>query len=54
MVNCIAGANEKQFHLTGVQPGRDFQPAVTGDLRQITAEDRCPVLRRRVAAHRGY
>jgi len=42
MNNSIAGANEKQFHLTGVQPGRDFQPALTGDLRQITAEDRCP------------
>jgi len=42
MVNCITGANEKQFHLTGVQPGRDFQPTITGDLRQITAEDSCP------------
>jgi prolyl-tRNA synthetase len=42
MRDCIAGANEKQFHLTGVQPGRDFTPAITGDLRQITAEDRCP------------
>ncbi|RJX19387.1 MAG: proline--tRNA ligase [Desulfobulbus sp.] len=42
MRNCITGANEKQFHLTGVQPGRDFSPTVIGDLRQITAEDRCP------------
>lgn len=42
MQNCICGANEKQFHLTGVQPGRDFSPAITGDLRQITAEDHCP------------
>ncbi|MHB8791349.1 MAG: proline--tRNA ligase [Desulfobulbaceae bacterium] len=42
MINCITGANEKQYHLTGVQPGRDFTPAVSGDLRQITAEDRCP------------
>ena len=42
MRNCIAGANEKQFHLTGVQPGRDFTPTIIGDLRQITAEDCCP------------
>jgi prolyl-tRNA synthetase len=42
MKNCIAGANEKQFHLTGVQPGRDFAPVLIGDLRQITANDRCP------------
>ena len=42
MRNCISGANEKQYHLTGVQPGRDFTPAMTGDLRQITADDSCP------------
>jgi prolyl-tRNA synthetase len=42
MRNCISGANEKQYHLTGVQPGRDFTPAMTGDLRQISAEDSCP------------
>lgn len=42
MQNCITGANEKQYHLTGVQPGRDFSPSMTGDLRQITAEDSCP------------
>ena len=43
MVNCVCGANEKQYHFTGVQPGRDFEPAISGDLRQITAEDNCPV-----------
>lgn len=42
MVNCICGANEKQYHFTGVQPGRDFVPAISGDLRQITAQDNCP------------
>lgn len=42
MVNAVTGANEKGFHLTGVNPGRDFQPDVVGDLRQITASDRCP------------
>lgn len=43
MVNAAAGANEKGFHLTGVNPGRDFTPALVGDLRQVTAEDRCPL-----------
>ncbi len=42
MVNCVTGANEKQYHLTGVQPGRDFTPFLSGDLRQVTAGDRCP------------
>ncbi|MCW5206094.1 proline--tRNA ligase [Desulfobulbus sp. F5] len=43
MVNAAAGANEKGFHLTGVNPGRDFTPALIGDLRQVTADDRCPL-----------
>jgi prolyl-tRNA synthetase len=43
MVNAVTGANEKGFHLIGVNPGRDFQPEVVGDLRQITASDRCPL-----------
>ena len=43
MVDAVAGANEKGFHCTGVNPGRDFQPDVVGDLRQIAADDRCPV-----------
>ena len=42
MRNCVCGANEKQYHLTGVQPGRDFTPAMIGDLRQVTADDSCP------------
>lgn len=43
MVNAVAGACEKGNHLTGVNPGRDFTPLMTGDLRQITPEDSCPV-----------
>jgi len=43
MVNAVAGACEKGHHLTGVNPGRDFTPLMTGDLRQITPEDSCPV-----------
>jgi prolyl-tRNA synthetase len=43
MADAAAGANEKGFHCTGVNPGRDFQPDVVGDLRQVAADDRCPV-----------
>ena len=43
MVNAVAGANEKGRHLVGVNPGRDFQPDLSGDLRQVTADDRCPL-----------
>ena len=43
MVNAVCGANEKGHHLTGVNPERDFTPLMTGDLRQITAEDPCPL-----------
>jgi len=43
MVNAVAGANEKGLHLTGVNPGRDFQPTLVGDLRQITVSDHCPL-----------
>ncbi len=42
MVNAVTGANEKGHHFIGVNPGRDFQPDVVGDLRQITMDDRCP------------
>ncbi len=43
MRNAVGGANAKGFHCTGVNPERDFQPAVTGDLRQITSSDFCPL-----------
>ena len=45
MTNSICGANEKQYHLTGIQPGRDFEPTISGDLRQITSDDSCPSCR---------
>ena len=43
MMNAVCGANEKQHHLTGVQPDRDFEPALSGDIRQITPDDSCPL-----------
>ena len=37
----VAGANEPDRHLKGVEPGRDFQPE-WADVRTVEAGDRCP------------
>ncbi len=39
-VNMIAGANEDDYHLRSVTPGKDFK-AEFYDLRQVSAGDRC-------------
>jgi prolyl-tRNA synthetase len=38
--NMIAGANQTDYHLRNVTPGRDFEPEYL-DLRQVTAGDGC-------------
>ncbi|MEA3466657.1 MAG: proline--tRNA ligase [Thermodesulfobacteriota bacterium] len=43
MRNFVVGGNEKNFHVKNVNMGRDFEPAVVADLRQITDTDPCPV-----------
>ncbi|KAB2892015.1 MAG: proline--tRNA ligase [Desulfobulbaceae bacterium] len=43
MRNAVAGANEKNYHLRNVNPGRDFQVESYADLRQITTDDPCPL-----------
>ena len=53
MTNAVAGANEKGQHYTGVNPGRDFQPAVVGDLRQVAADDSCPLCGGRLCLTEG-
>jgi prolyl-tRNA synthetase len=53
MVNVVAGANEKSMHLSGVNPGRDFTPHIVGDLRQITAQDRCPGCNGKLSLSKG-
>jgi len=40
--NWVTGANEKDKHLRNVNINRDFKPALIGDIRYATAEDRCP------------
>jgi prolyl-tRNA synthetase len=37
----VAGANEPDLHLRGVEPGRDFA-ATWADVRRVEAGDRCP------------
>ena len=37
----VAGANEPDRHLRGVEPGRDYE-ASWGDVRSVEAGDRCP------------
>ncbi|NLF07427.1 MAG: proline--tRNA ligase, partial [Pirellulaceae bacterium] len=41
-VNAATGANELDAHLTGVNPGRDFQPDLYADLRNAIDGDPCP------------
>ncbi len=38
----VTGANEMDYHLVGVQPGRDFQPSLVADLRIAGDGDPCP------------
>ena len=37
----VAGANERDRHLRGVEPGRDFEPQ-WADVRSVEAGDTCP------------
>ena len=37
----VAGANEPDRHLRGVEPGRDFEPRFA-DVRRVEAGDTCP------------
>ncbi|MFW6044109.1 MAG: proline--tRNA ligase [Planctomycetota bacterium] len=38
----VTGANKADAHLTGVVPGRDFEPDGTADLRMAQGGDPCP------------
>ena len=43
MRNFVVGGGEKNYHLKNVNMGRDFEVAVVADLRQIAADDPCPL-----------
>jgi prolyl-tRNA synthetase len=42
MENCITGANEVDTHLTGVNPGRDFEIREEADITSAEENDPCP------------
>jgi len=42
MAAMITGANRDHYHLKNVHPRRDVKITAVGDLRSITAQDRCP------------
>jgi len=40
--NLIAGANKEEYHLRNVNPGRDFTPTITADVRNANEGEGCP------------
>jgi prolyl-tRNA synthetase len=53
MADWVCGANEEDFHITGVNFGRDLpEPAVVADLRNVVAGDHRPTARA-LAIERG-
>ena len=53
MVNAVTGANKDGAHLVNVNPGRDFRPDLTADLRLVKAGDACPVCAQPLSATQG-
>ena len=43
MTNMIVGANETDYHIENVNIGRDFNPTIVGDFRNIEEGDLCPI-----------
>jgi len=41
-VNMICGANQLDYHLKNVTPGKDFQYTIAADVRSVTAGEDCP------------
>jgi len=51
--DCVAGANEEGHHLVHVDAGRDIHADFYGDIRSVTAGDRCPRCRQAIRLSRG-
>ena len=49
----IVGANEDDYHLKNVVPGRDFEVTFEADISQVEAGDPCPDCGRPLTAKRG-
>ncbi|MCY3822148.1 MAG: proline--tRNA ligase [Gammaproteobacteria bacterium] len=52
-VNCVCGANEEEFHLTGVNWSRDFPDARVVDIRNVVEGDPSPDGGGKLAFSRG-
>jgi prolyl-tRNA synthetase len=53
MKGFITGANEEDFHLIGVVPGRDFSISMIADIRLAVAGDPCPKCQGKLEEIRG-
>lgn len=42
LTNAVAGANQRDFHLVNVNPGKDFKADIVTDIRVVRAGDSCP------------
>lgn len=42
MHDCIAGSGKEGYHIKHVEPGRDFTPFMTADVRTCKEGDKCP------------
>jgi len=42
MHDAASGANKTDYHVTSVEPGRDFELQEVADIRAVVAGDRCP------------
>jgi prolyl-tRNA synthetase len=40
--NLVVGANEEEYHLRSVTPGRDFVATLTADVRDVVEGENCP------------
>jgi prolyl-tRNA synthetase len=40
--NLVAGANQEEYHLRNVTPGRDFVPTLIADVRNVVEGESCP------------
>jgi prolyl-tRNA synthetase len=40
--NLVVGANQEEYHLRGVTPGKDFAATVTADVRDVVEGENCP------------
>jgi len=43
MHDCIAGSGKEGYHIKHVEPGRDFTPFMTADVRTCKEGDKCPI-----------